>query len=63
MEPACVLLTSEHQSEHLPPGMSDDFQVMVISSGPELLAALEGGYETWRAYRDRIVQRYSGGGT
>jgi hypothetical protein len=63
MEPACVLLTSEHQSEHLPSGMADDFQVIVISEGAELLAALEGGYETWRAYRDRIVQRSPGGDT
>jgi hypothetical protein len=63
MEPACVLLTHEHQSEHLPRGMSDDFQVMVISSGAELLAALEGGYETWRAYRDQVVQRHPGGTT
>jgi hypothetical protein len=63
MKPACVLLTDGRQSEHLPPGMSDDFQVITVSSGAELLAALKGGYESWRAYRDRVVQRDSGGGT
>jgi hypothetical protein len=55
MKPACVLLTAPNQSRHLPSGMGDDFQVMVISNGAELLAALRGGYETWRAYRDQVV--------
>ncbi len=55
MEPVCVLLTDEDQSQHLPSGMRGDFRVIVISNGAELLAALEGGYDTWRAYRDRIV--------
>jgi hypothetical protein len=55
MDPACVLLTDQSQSQHLPAGMSDGFQVIPISSGAELLAALEGGYDTWRAYRDKIV--------
>jgi hypothetical protein len=55
MQPVCVLLTQENQEQHLPSGMRDDFQVITISSGAELLAALEGGYDTWRAYRDRII--------
>ena len=61
MEPPCVLLTDESQSQHLPSGMSDDFQVITISSGAELLAALEGGYDSWRAYRDRIAGDPAGG--
>ena len=36
------------------------FQVISISSGKELLAALEGGYETWRAYRDQVRQTSQG---
>ena len=54
MEPACALLTDESQAQHLPPHMRDDVQVITISSAAELLAALEGGYETWRSYRERI---------
>jgi hypothetical protein len=54
MDPVCVLLTDQKQRPHLPAGMSDEFQVIVISSGAELLAALEGGYETWLAYRNRV---------
>jgi hypothetical protein len=61
MEPACVLLTNESQAQHLPSDMRDDFQVITISSGAELLAALEGGYDTWRAYRDRVVGGPAGG--
>lgn len=61
MEPACVLLTEESQSQHLPPDMHADFQVIAIASGAELLAALEGGYDTWRAYRDQIVGDAAGG--
>jgi hypothetical protein len=55
MDPPCLLLTDPDQSRHLPPGMADDFQVILISSGAELLAALEGGFDTWRAYRDQVV--------
>jgi hypothetical protein len=61
MEPACVLLTDDDQSQHLPSDIRDKFQIITISSGAELLAALEGGYETWRAYRDRTVGRPAGG--
>lgn len=61
MEPACVLLTDENQSQHLPPDMLADFQVITISSRAELLAALAGGYDTWRAHRDRIVGGPAGG--
>ena len=57
MSPLCVLLTEKGQFEHLPRGMADDFQVILISSGAELLAALDGGYDTWRAYRDQVVDR------
>jgi hypothetical protein len=61
MKPACALLTDESQSQHLPPVMRAGFQVITISSGAELVAALEGGYDTWRAYRDRIVGDAAGG--
>jgi hypothetical protein len=55
MSPVCVLLTDQDQSHHLPAGMSDDSQVITVSNGAELLAALDGGYDTWRAYRDKVL--------
>lgn len=55
MDPPCALLTDENQAPHLPADVRDEFQVISIASGGELLAALEGGYETWRAYRNRVV--------
>jgi hypothetical protein len=60
MEPACILLVSEEQSKHLPEDLSADRQVIVVSSGGELAAALDGGYDSWRAYRDRVVGRSDG---
>lgn len=54
-EAPCVLLTEQRQSGHLPVGMVDDFRVIMVTSGAELLAALHGGYEGWRNYRDKIV--------
>ena len=56
MEPACVLLTDESQRPDLPADLEADFQIIPISSGPELLAALDGGFDTWRAYRDQVVR-------
>ena len=61
MEPASVLLTNESQAQHLAPDLANDLQVIVISSGAEVLAALQGGYDSWRAYRDRVVGQSESG--
>lgn len=55
MDPPCILLTDTDQERHLPPDLVENFQVIPISNGAELLAALEGGLDTWRAYRDRVI--------
>lgn len=55
METPCILITNKDHERHLPSGMSNDYQVIHIASGAELLAALEGGFDTWRAYRDRVI--------
>ncbi|HEY1171104.1 MAG TPA: hypothetical protein VGH19_07055 [Verrucomicrobiae bacterium] len=55
MDPPCILLTDEAQERHLPPNLLENFQIIPISNGSELLAALEGGLDTWRAYRDRVI--------
>ena len=57
MEPACVVLTDEGQSRHLPSDMADDFQIIAVSGGAELLSVLDGGYEGWRAYRNNVAGR------
>jgi hypothetical protein len=55
MEPACVLLPREDLAAHLPDDLGHDFQRIPVTSGAEVLAALKGGYDAWRAYRDKIV--------
>lgn len=55
MDPPSILLTDEAQEQHLPPDLVETFQVIPIANGSELLAALEGGLDTWRAYRDRVI--------
>ena len=61
MEPACVLLPREDLAAHLPADLGGDFQRIPVSSGRELLAALNGGYDTWRAYRDHVLRSSDGG--
>ena len=56
MEPACVLLPREDLAAHLPADLGEKFQRIPVGSGAELLAALNGGYDAWRAYRDHVVR-------
>jgi hypothetical protein len=66
MEPACVLLPRDDLAAHLPTGLGEDFQRIPVASGAELLAALNGGYDSWRAYRDHVLRVSDGspaGGT
>ena len=60
MEPPCVLLPREDLAAHLPADLKQDRERIPVASGAELLAALSGGYDSWRAYRDHVV-RTSGG--
>lgn len=59
LDPPCALLTNANQAPHLPPDLCSKFRTITISDGPELLAAFEGGYDAWHAYRDRIVHNPS----
>jgi hypothetical protein len=61
MEPACVLIPGGDLAAHLPADLGDDFQRIPVSSGAELLAALNGGYEAWRAYRDHALRAADAG--
>jgi hypothetical protein len=61
MEPACVLLPREDLAAHLPADLSEDFQRIPVCSGHELLAALNGGYDAWRAYRAHVLRSSDGG--
>ena len=66
MEPACVLLPRDDLAAHLPTDLGENFQRILVASGPELLAALNGGYVSWRAYRDHVLRVSDGaqaGGT
>src|SRR5688500_8447862 len=55
MHPPCVLLSREDLAAHLPPDLGDDLQRIPVTSGAEVLAALSGGHDAWRAYRDHVV--------
>jgi hypothetical protein len=57
MEGKIVLLPRDDLAEHLPADVANEFRVMPIDSGTELLAVLDGGYEAWQAYRDRVIER------
>lgn len=56
MDPPCVLLPRDDLAAHLPTDLGERFQRIPIASGPELLAALNGGYDAWRAYRDHVLR-------
>jgi hypothetical protein len=60
MEPACVFVPREDLAAHLPRDLGEGFQRIPVASGGELLAALNGGYEAWRAYRDHVVSSSGG---
>ncbi len=55
MEPPCVLIPRHDLAAHLPQDLSDEFARVPIASHKELYAALNGGYDAWRAYVDRVV--------
>ena len=55
MEPPCVLLPRQDLIAHLPEDLREEFQIIPVASGGELLAALEGGYDAWRTYRERVL--------
>lgn len=55
MEPAYVLLASQDLANHLPSGIVNRFQQIVVKDGAELMAALCGGFKGWQAYRDQIA--------
>ena len=61
MEPACVLLPREDLASHLPADLGDDFQRVPVGNAGELLAALNGGYDSWLAYRDQVVRSFGNG--
>ena len=59
---SAVILIGEEQRASLPADMADDPKVMVCSTPEELEAALDGGFDAWREFRDRACGRASEGG-
>ena len=57
MEPACVLLPRDDLAVHLPASVTEKFKQIPVANGEELLAALSGGYDAWRVYRDHIISK------
>jgi hypothetical protein len=61
MDPPCVLIPRDDLAAHLPHDLSDAFARVPVASGAEVLAALNGGLDAWRAYRDHVVRTSDGG--
>jgi len=55
MEPQTVLLPRADLADHLPGDLAEKSAQVPVANGAEVLAALSGGYATWRAYRDQVV--------
>jgi hypothetical protein len=62
MERACVLIPRDDLSAHLPADLGDKFQRIPVAGGTELLAALKGGFEGWKSYREQVVRTPRGAG-
>ena len=54
MDPPCVLIPRDDLASHLPADF--DFNRIPVAGGGEVLAALRGGHEAWRAYRDHVLR-------
>src|SRR5262249_40413412 len=61
-DPSSVILVSEAQRADLPADMAADPKLMVCSTPAELVAALEGGFDKWREFRDLACGRSPEGG-
>ncbi|HID74465.1 MAG TPA: hypothetical protein EYP56_00535 [Planctomycetaceae bacterium] len=55
MEPPCVLIPREDLVAHLPQDLADECARIPIADAKELHAALIGGYDSWRAFRDQVI--------
>jgi hypothetical protein len=54
---SAVILVREEQRAELPAGMLDDPKLMLCLTPEELEAALDGGFDAWRAFRDLACPR------
>ena len=56
MDPGCVLVPEERMVSDFPDRFTDDFPVVLIRSGEDVGIALDGGYDAWAAFRDRVLR-------
>lgn len=56
-DPSAVILVAEEQRADLPADVAESPQLMVCPTPEALEAAIEGGFQAWRAYRDRVCGR------
>jgi hypothetical protein len=56
MDPGCVLVPEECMINDFPDGFINDFPVVHIRSGQDVGIALDGGYDAWAAFRDRVIR-------
>ena len=53
-DPGAIILVGEEQRADLPADMADHPQLMVCPTPEALAAALDDGFEAWRALRNRV---------
>jgi hypothetical protein len=59
MEPPTALLPIDGIETHLPEEVRKNFQILRVNNGAEVLAAINGGYNGWKRYRDRVMSTQS----
>ena len=55
MEPPTIILPPSARKEDLPGDLRETWDIVTVTTADELLAALSGGLDAWRAYRDQIT--------
>lgn len=57
MEDTPIVLVSDSQEAGMPPDLLECLRAILVRSASELGAVLTGGFDGWRAYRDRVVRQ------
>ncbi len=55
MEGNPLIFIHEAQKQNVPPGLLSDMNPLLVGTPAELLDVLTGGFDSWAAYRDRVL--------
>jgi hypothetical protein len=57
MKDSPCILVSQSQAKEVPPDVSKNFKLIVVTSAEELGSLLKGGFAGWSAYRDHVLRQ------